>query len=85
MNAPAADTYLAERIRTALVQDARVSELGVHVVVVGGRAVVTGTVATAGRKAAIADVVHEQFPDVVLQNDVSVPEIGRRPPRETIE
>jgi hypothetical protein len=49
MSDPPADAYLAERIRTALAQDPRVNELGIQVVIVGGRAVVTGSVATAER------------------------------------
>jgi Icc-related predicted phosphoesterase len=47
---PPSDPYLAERIRTAIAQDARVNELGVTVTIVGDRVFVTGTVLT-GRTA----------------------------------
>jgi osmotically-inducible protein OsmY len=79
-----ADAYVAERIRTALAQDPRVNELGIHVVIVGGRAIVSGSVATVGRRDAITTIVHEQFPDLGLQNDVTVQDVGARPARETM-
>ena len=84
MSDPPADAYLAERIRTALAQDARVNELGLQIVIVGGRAFVTGSVATPERKDGIASVFQERFPALGLQNDVTVQDIGARPARETI-
>jgi osmotically-inducible protein OsmY len=84
MSEPPADAYLAERIRSALAQDPRVNELGIQVVIVGGRAVVTGSVATAERKDGIASVIHEQFPALTVQNDVTVQDVGARPAVETI-
>ena len=84
MTAPGNDPYLAERIRTALAQDRRVNELGVHVTLVGTRVFVTGTVATAARRCGIASVVAEQFPDLELHNDVTVQEVGAAPARETL-
>jgi hypothetical protein len=84
MSDPPVAVYLAERIRTALAQDPRVNELGIQVVIVGGRAFVTGSVATVERKEGIASVFREQFPAVELQNDVTVQDVGARPVRETI-
>jgi hypothetical protein len=81
---PPADAYLAERIRTALAQDPRVNELGLAVVIVGGQAFVTGSVATPERRDGVSSVVAEQFPELSVQNDVTVQEVGGRPARETI-
>jgi osmotically-inducible protein OsmY len=84
MTSPENDPYLAERIRTALAQDDRVNELGVHVTLVGSRVFVTGTVATAERQRGIASVLAEQFPELEAHNDVTVQEVGATPARETL-
>ena len=84
MTVPEHDPYVAERIRSALAQDERVNELGVHVTLVGSRVFVTGTVATAERQRGIACVLAEQFPDLELHNDVTVQEMGAAPVRETL-
>ena len=81
---PPPDPYLAERIRTALAQDARVNELGINVALVGDRVFVTGTVATPERRDAIATVIGEQFPDLAVHNDVTVQHVGSHPIRETL-
>ena len=78
------DPYLSERIRTALAHDARVNELGLQVTLVGARVFVTGTVATEDRRSSITLVITEQFPDLELQNDVIVQQVGAAPPRETL-
>ena len=82
---PASDPYLAERIRTAIAQDARVNELGVTVTIVGDRVFMTGTVLTAERRDGIAAVIAEQFPTLELHNDVAVQQVGSHPTPETIE
>jgi osmotically-inducible protein OsmY len=84
MTSPEHDPYVAERIRTALAQDERVNELGVHVTLVGSRVFVTGTVATAERQRGIASVLAEQFPEFEVHNDVTVQEVGATPARETL-
>jgi hypothetical protein len=61
-----------------------VNELGVHVTLVGSRVFVTGTVATAERQRGIASVLAEQFPELEVQNDVTVQEVGATPARETL-
>ena len=78
------DPYLSERIRTALVHDARVNELGLQVTLVGVRAFVTGTVASEERRTGIAMVIAELFPDLELHNDVAVQQVGAAPPRESL-
>jgi osmotically-inducible protein OsmY len=78
------DPYLAERIRTALAQDSRVNDLGVHVTLVGSRVFVTGTVATPERQQAVTTVIAEQFPDLEVHNDVTVQEVHAHPARETL-
>jgi hypothetical protein len=83
--APPSDPYLAERIRTAMAQDARVNELGLTVTLVGERVFVTGTVLTAERRDGIASVIAEQFPMLELHNDVAVQQVGARPLPETLE
>ena len=82
---PAGDPYLAERIRTAIAQDARVNELGIAVTIVGDRVFVTGTVLTAERRDGIASVITEQFPALELHNDVAVQQVGSHPTPETLE
>ena len=82
---PPTDPYLAERIRTAIAQDARVNELGVTVTIVGERVFVTGTVLTAERREGIASVIAEQFPMLELHNDVAVQQVGSHPTPETLE
>jgi hypothetical protein len=82
---PPTDPYLAERIRTAIAQDARVNELGVAVTIVGERVFVTGTVLTAERRDGITSVIAEHFPTLELHNDVTVQQVGSHPTPETIE
>ncbi len=84
MTHPAPDPYLAEQIRSTLAADGRVSDLGLHVTIVGGAAFVTGTVATAERRDAVAVVIAERFPGLSVCNDVVVQEVGRRPKRESL-
>jgi osmotically-inducible protein OsmY len=79
------DPYLAERIRTAIAQDARVNELGITVTLVDERVFVTGTVLTAERRDGIASVIAEQFPTLELHNDVTVQQVGSHPAPETLE
>jgi BON domain-containing protein len=78
------DPYLAERVRRVLAQDPRVNELGLVVDIAEGRATVSGAVASAERRQAIVTVMHEQFPELELANDVTVHRIATRPTRETL-
>jgi osmotically-inducible protein OsmY len=78
------DPYLSEHIRNAIAQDPDVNELGIAVAVVGTRVFVTGTVATVERRDRIAALIAERFPELEVRNDVTVPQVGGRPVRETI-
>ncbi len=78
------DPYLSERIRAALAHDPRVNDLGLQVRLVGSRVFVTGTVATDERRASVAAVIAERFPDLEIHNDVTVQQVGSAPARETL-
>jgi osmotically-inducible protein OsmY len=68
--------YVAERIRSALASDKRVSELGINVKIVGDRVQLGGTVATPDRRALVEQIVGELMPDHAVQNDIVVQEMG---------
>src|SRR5438105_4357569 len=57
--------YTGERLRQSLAHDLRVGKLGLHVDIVDSTAVVTGTVPTEGRRAAVAEVVSEFAPGLL--------------------
>jgi len=67
--------YVAERIRSALASDRRVSEIGIGVKIVGTRVQLSGAVATRERRALVEEVVRELLPDHDVQNDVVVQEM----------
>ena len=66
------DVYLAEQVRQALIQDPRVNELYVQVVVSGGQVFLRGTVATPERREAISTVAREVLPDHEIHNQTKV-------------
>ena len=66
------DAYLAAHARDALATDARVAELGLDVTVAGDLVVVTGTVSTPERRAAVAEVLAEVAPGHEVRNDTIV-------------
>jgi hypothetical protein len=66
------DVYTTEHIRQALASDPRVNEPELRVKVVAGRVVITGDVPTEERKRAIALVVHDLYPDLVVDDQTSV-------------
>ena len=68
--------YVAERIRSALASDKRVSELGINVKIVGDRVQLGGAVATPDRRALVEQIVHELMPEHAVQNDIVVHELG---------
>ncbi|HET6950959.1 MAG TPA: BON domain-containing protein [Acidimicrobiales bacterium] len=69
---PLPDPYLVQHVQDALASDSRTLELGVDVTVAGHRLVLTGIVATAGQRAAIAEVVAEVAPDHEVVNELAV-------------
>jgi BON domain len=81
------DAYTAEHIHRALAGDERVSEPELRVQVVAGRVIITGDIHTASRRDAIADVVREVDPDLVVDNQTTVLETAptAKPTVEHIE
>ena len=68
--------YVAERIRSALASDRRVSEIGIGVKIVGNRVQLSGAVATPDRRALVEQIVRELMPDHDVQNDIVIQEMG---------
>jgi osmotically-inducible protein OsmY len=68
--------YFVERVREALAHDPRVSELGICVTVAGDHVLLTGDVATAERKSAVAEVVGPLLGGRTLENAVTVASLG---------
>ena len=76
--------YDAEHIRDALIHDARVNELDVHLRVVNDALVVTGNVSSEQRRDAITQVVAELAPDVEIRNDVNVTDLSAPTGQEVV-
>ena len=66
------DVYLAEQVRQALILDPRVNELYVQVTVTGRQVFLSGTVATAERREAVAVVAQEILPGHEVHNQTKV-------------
>ena len=64
--------YVISHIQEALAQDARATELGVDVTLASGRAVLSGTVASAAHRDAIGQVAAEVARGYEIVNDLSV-------------
>jgi BON domain len=67
--------YLGAHLEETLATDPRVAEQGVHVDIVAGGLVVSGTVSTPDRHAAITTIARETTPDVAVRNHVRVIEL----------
>lgn len=67
-----APEYVAEQIRQAIATDPRTVEQGMDVRVVGSEVLVTGSVSSEERRAAIGQVAGEVAPGLVVRNDVVV-------------
>jgi osmotically-inducible protein OsmY len=70
------EKYLVQRVRDALAGDPRVGELHVDVSIRGGRVFLTGSVPSAERRDAIADLVSDVLPDHEVHNHVTVEAIS---------
>jgi osmotically-inducible protein OsmY len=66
------DGYIAEHIHRALASDERVSEPELRVQVVAGRVIITGDIHTEARRDAVAEVVREVDPNLVVDNQTTV-------------
>jgi len=69
------DPYLAEHVREALAQDARVGELGVDVEISGETVILSGTLTTPERREAAAAVVHDLLPDHQIRNETEIADV----------
>ncbi len=65
--------YREESLRQALATDPRVMEPELEVSIAGTRVVVSGTIPTEDRRAAVTDVARERFPDLEVDNRTVVP------------
>jgi hypothetical protein len=64
--------YDVAAVQRTLAEDPRTAELGVHVRIRGDQLFLTGRVACDRRREAVAQVVAERLPDLVLHNEVQV-------------
>lgn len=76
--------YLIERVREALAHDPRVAELGISVTVTGDAVLLTGDVATAERREAVAEVVEPLLEGRTLHNGVTVASLAEVDQREEL-
>jgi osmotically-inducible protein OsmY len=67
-----AEQYLSARLRRAIAEDPRTTELGVRVTVRGDHVLLSGDVACEERKAELETVVHEIAPDLQVMDDIRV-------------
>jgi hypothetical protein len=80
----ATDQYLVEHIRDVLAKDPRVHEIELQVNVAGDKAVITGSVPTEERRAAVTEVLKERFPDLRIDNQTRVPRFDSEPEPEEL-
>jgi osmotically-inducible protein OsmY len=67
-----AEQYLSARLRRAIAEDPRTTELGVRVTVRGDHVLLSGDVACEERKTELETVVHEIAPDLQVMDDIRV-------------
>jgi osmotically-inducible protein OsmY len=67
-----APQYVAARVKSALAEDERISELGILVDIRGEQLFLRGQVADARRRALIADVAEEAAPGLTVRNEITV-------------
>lgn len=67
-----AEQYLSARLRRALAEDPRTTELGVRVTVRGDNVLLSGDVASAERRAELEAVIHDVAPELTVLDDVKV-------------
>lgn len=68
--------YILEKVREALVEDPRVSELGLEVKLAGEKLYLTGSVSTDQRRSAISQVAGEVCPGYEVHNETMVTPIS---------
>ncbi|WP_367129754.1 BON domain-containing protein [Saccharothrix sp. HUAS TT1] len=67
-----AEQYLSARLRQALAEDPRTTELGVRVTVRGDTVLLSGDVASPERRAELEAVIHDVAPELKVLDDVKV-------------
>jgi osmotically-inducible protein OsmY len=70
-----APQYVAARVKSALAEDERISELGILVDIRGEQLFLRGQVADARRRALIADVAEEAAPGLTVRNEITVMDV----------
>jgi len=68
--------YLVGKLQEALAADARVNALDIKVVVVGGCVHLIGQVPTEARRTAVSQVAAELLPQLQVNNELTVLELG---------
>ena len=68
--------YILEKVRGALAEDPRVSELGLEVKLAGEKLFLTGSVPTDERRSAISEVAEEVCPGYEVHNETMVTPIS---------
>lgn len=74
--------YWAARLRRAIAEDDRTTEMGVRVDIRGHDVHLSGEVACADRRTELERVVHEVAPELQVHNDVRVAAVGEPVSRE---
>ena len=74
--------YVAEHVRDWLAVDDRLAALDIRVRILGHKVFLTGTVATAARRAVVTDVVAAHLPDHEIHNELAVGECSEVSPAE---
>lgn len=81
---PEAPQYVVARLRRALLADPRTAEQGVRVYVRGSTVHLSGQVASAQQRDALAVVIAEHAPGMAVRNDVRVMPAGQPADREEL-
>lgn len=67
------DVQLERRLERALIDDERTHEMGVRVVVAGGRVIASGEVASEERRQAVLAVISEADPGLPVSDQLTLP------------
>ncbi|ATE53410.1 MULTISPECIES: phospholipid-binding protein [Actinosynnema] len=70
------EQYLAARLRRAIAEDPRTTEMGVRITVRGDTALLSGDVASPERRAELEAVIHDVAPELTVLDDVKVVPAG---------
>lgn len=82
---PESPSYLTGRLHQALAEDPRVNDPTLHVWVAENKVLVTGTVTTPERRQAVLEVVGENAPGYVIEDQIRLAELSEAPEEEELE